>query len=184
MSSYAQTQRTTPSRYPERATYDREVAHQLLDEAYVCDLGFVVDGAPRVLPTLFVRVDDTVYLHGSTAARWPLTARRDGMPVCVTVTALDGLVLARSQFNHSANYRSLVAHGTATLVTDPVTKLAAMTALVEKIGPGRSQDSRPPTTAELAKTAVLALPLDEVSVKRRNKGAGDDPEDLALPYWA
>jgi RimJ/RimL family protein N-acetyltransferase/nitroimidazol reductase NimA-like FMN-containing flavoprotein (pyridoxamine 5'-phosphate oxidase superfamily) len=184
MTEYAQTPRTTPSRHTERATYERAVAHQLLDEAYVCDLGFVVDGAPRVLPTLFVRVDDTVYLHASTAATWMLAARGDGIPACVTVTALDGLVLARSQFNHSANYRSLVAHGTATLVSDPDAKRDAMTALVEKVGPGRSEHTRPPTAAELAKTAVLALPLDEVSVKRRSGGVIDDEDDLALPYWA
>jgi uncharacterized protein len=182
--TYAQTTRTIPSRYPERATYDREVAHELLDEAYVCHLGFIVDGAPRVLPTLFVRVDDILYIHGSTAARWPLGARGDGLPVCITVTAIDALILARSQFHHSANYRSLVAHGVATLVTDDAAKRAAMTALVEKIGTGRSTHTRPPTAAELAKTAVLALPLDEVSVKRRSGGVGDDAADLGLPYWA
>ena len=184
MSVYAQTERTTPSRYPDRATYDRDVAHELLDEAYVCHLGFVVDGSVRVLPTLFVRVDDVVYLHGSMAARWPLAARTDGMPVCVTVTAIDALVLARSQFNHSANYRSLVAHGVARLVTDEAAKRAAMTALVDKVGPDRSRHTRPPTAAELAKTAVLALPLDEVSVKRRSHGVGEDEADRSLPYWA
>jgi uncharacterized protein len=184
MTPYTETARTIPSRYPERVTYDRAAAHELLDEAYVCHLGFIVDGAPRVLPTLFVRVDDTLYLHGSTAARWPLAARGDGLPICVSVTAIDALVLARSQFHHSANYRSLVAHGVARLVTDDVAKRAAMTALVEKTGTGRSTHTRPPTAAELAKTAVLALPLDEVSVKRRAGGVGDDAADLDLPYWA
>jgi RimJ/RimL family protein N-acetyltransferase/nitroimidazol reductase NimA-like FMN-containing flavoprotein (pyridoxamine 5'-phosphate oxidase superfamily) len=185
MTMYAPTERTVPSRYPERATYQRDIAYELLDEAYVCHLGFVVDGEPRVLPTLFARVDDTVFVHGSTAARWPLAARAgDGLPVCLTVTAIDALVLARSQFHHSANYRSLVAYGTARLVTDEAAKRAAMTALVDKIGAGRSAHTRPPTPAELAKTAVLALPLDEVSVKRRTGDVADDPPDLALPYWA
>lgn len=215
--TYPQTALTTPHRYPERATYDRSDAHQMLDEAYVCHLGFVVDGAPRILPTLFVRVGETVYLHGSTAAT-PLLAARGpaGLPVTVAVTVVDGLVLARSQFHHSANYRSLVAHGTARLVTDVATKRAAMEALVDKVGlvlaarpapaldtlaggpavtapAGASRDgaewrrsthTRPPTAAELAKTAVLALDLEQVSVKRRTAGVGDDEADLALPYWA
>jgi len=196
--TYPKTALTTPRRYPERATYDRHVAHQLLDGAYVCHLGFVVDGAPRLLPTLFVRVGDTVYLHGSTAAT-PLLAARgpDGLPVTVAVTVVDGLVLARSQFHHSANYRSLVAHGTARLVTDPEAKRAAMDALVDKVGYvlagrraaedagwRRSTHTRPPTRAELAKTAVLALELEQVSVKRRAGVVADDEEDLALPYWA
>jgi uncharacterized protein len=198
--SYPVTVLTTPSRYPERATYDRDVAHRLLDESFVCHLGFVVDGAPRMLPTLFVRVGDTLYLHGSTAATPALAARRGpGLPAVVAVTAIDGLVLTRSQFNHSANYRSLVAHGTARLVTDEPTKRAAMTALVDKVGLAltglpagadvgddmrRSAHTRPPTAIELAKTAVLALDLVDVSVKRRSGGAGDDPPDLGLPYWA
>ncbi len=179
------TSRTIPSRYPERATYDRDAAYALLDEAYICHFGVTVDGDPRVLPTLFVRVDDTLYLHGSTAARWMLAARGDqGLPICVAVTAIDALVLARSQFHHSANYRSLVAHGIARLVTDEAAKRVAMTALVEKIGTGRSTHTRPPTAVELAKTAVLALDLTEVSLKRRTSGVGDDEADLDLPYWA
>lgn len=183
--SYPITARTTPSRYPERATYQRDVAYQLLDEAYVCHLGFVADGMPHVLPTLFVRSGDTLYLHGSTASG-PLLAARgpDGLPVCVTVTAIDGLVLARSQFHHSANYRSAVAYGTARLLTDVAAKREAMDALVNKVGPGRSTHTRPPTPQELAKTSVLALELTEVSVKRRTGGVSEDEEDLALPYWA
>jgi RimJ/RimL family protein N-acetyltransferase/nitroimidazol reductase NimA-like FMN-containing flavoprotein (pyridoxamine 5'-phosphate oxidase superfamily) len=206
---------TTPSRYPERATYERAAAHEVLDGAYVCHLGFVVDGAPRVLPTLFVRVGDMIYLHGSTAATPWLAARRDGgLPIVVEVTEIDALILARSQFHHSANYRSVVAHGVGRLVTDEPTKRAAMTALVDKIGATlaghagapadavefadaedagagalpddlrRSLHSRPPTAAELAKTAVVALELRDVSVKRRTGGVDDDEADLGLPYWA
>jgi RimJ/RimL family protein N-acetyltransferase/nitroimidazol reductase NimA-like FMN-containing flavoprotein (pyridoxamine 5'-phosphate oxidase superfamily) len=165
-------------------SHDRAAAHAVLDEAYHCALGFVVAGEPRVLPTLHVRVGDTLYLHGSTGSRPLLAARGDGLPVCVAVNLLDGLVYARSQFHHSANYRSVVAHGTAHLVTDPGEKAAAMTALVEKVGAGRSADARPPSRRELAETAVLALPLREVSVRARTGGVGDDPADLDLPHWA
>jgi nitroimidazol reductase NimA-like FMN-containing flavoprotein (pyridoxamine 5'-phosphate oxidase superfamily) len=165
--------------------YERATAHAILDEAYHCHLGFVVDGEPRVLPTLHVRIGDTVYVHGSSGSRPLLAARSpEGLPVCLTVTLLDGLVYARSQFHHSANYRSVVAHGTAHLVTDEAEKRRVMAALVDKIGRGRSADSRPPTRKELAETAVLALPLREVSVKARMGGVVDEPEDHALPYWA
>jgi RimJ/RimL family protein N-acetyltransferase/nitroimidazol reductase NimA-like FMN-containing flavoprotein (pyridoxamine 5'-phosphate oxidase superfamily) len=164
--------------------YERAVAHAILDEAYDCAVGIVVDGEPRVLPTLQVRVDETVYLHGSTGGRLGLSARGDGVPVCLTVTLLDGIVYARSQFHHSANYRSVVALGTARPVTDNVEKRMAMTALVEKVGRGRAADSRPPTRRELAETIVLALPLEEVSVRARAGGVVDDPEDLDLPHWA
>ncbi|MEU1605105.1 GNAT family N-acetyltransferase [Micromonospora matsumotoense] len=182
---YAPTARTTASRTRDRMSYDRAAAHAVLDEAYHCVLGFVVDGEPRLLPTLHVRVGDTLYLHGSTGSRPLLAARGDaGLPVCVTVTLLDGLIYARSQFHHSANYRSVVAHGTAHLVTGEDDKRAAMTALVEKVGAGRAADSRPPTRRELAETAVLALPLREVSVRARTGGVRDEPADLDLPHWA
>jgi RimJ/RimL family protein N-acetyltransferase/nitroimidazol reductase NimA-like FMN-containing flavoprotein (pyridoxamine 5'-phosphate oxidase superfamily) len=201
---YAKTDRTTANRDRGRVDYRRATAHAILDEAYHCALGFTVDGEPRVLPTLHVRVGDTLYLHGSTGSRPLLAARpgrrsgaaRDngdnadldgdaGLPVCVTVTQLDGLVYARSQFNHSANYRSVIAHGTARLVTDDAEKRAVLTALVEKVGRGRAADSRPPSRAELAQTAVLALPLHEVSVKARAGGVTEeDDADLALPHWA
>jgi uncharacterized protein len=180
---YPQTPRTTALRLRERIAYDAGVVHAILDEAYFCHLGFVVDGAPRVLPTLHVRVDETLFLHGSTGSG-PLLAARAGLPVCVAVTLLDGLVFGRSQFHHSANYRSVVAHGTARLVTDEAGKRAAMTALVNKVGAGRAADSRPPTAQELAKTAVLALRLREVSAKVRTGAAVDEPEDYALPHWA
>ncbi|GIH13732.1 bifunctional pyridoxamine 5'-phosphate oxidase family protein/GNAT family N-acetyltransferase [Rugosimonospora africana] len=177
------TGRTTPHRYPSRVSYQRPAAHSVLDEAYVCHLGFVAGDGPRMLPTLFARVDDTLYVHGSTGSG-PMLALRDGDPVCVSVTQLDGLVFGRAQFHHSANYRSVVCFGAVRQVTDPAEKLRAMTALVEKVAAGRSADSRPPTGRELAATGVLALTLTEISVKARSGGPVDEPEDLALPYWA
>ncbi|SCF38105.1 Nitroimidazol reductase NimA, pyridoxamine 5'-phosphate oxidase superfamily [Micromonospora purpureochromogenes] len=182
---YAPTPRTTASRSRDRMSYDPAAVHAVLDEAYHCVLGFTVDGEPRLLPTLHVRIGDTLYLHGSTGSR-PLLAARgdDGLRICVTVTLLDGLVYARSQFHHSANYRSVVAHGTAHLVTDDAEKSRMLTALVEKVAAGRSADSRPPSRRELAETAVLALPLREVSLRSRTGGVRDDPADLDLPYWA
>jgi nitroimidazol reductase NimA-like FMN-containing flavoprotein (pyridoxamine 5'-phosphate oxidase superfamily) len=182
---FPRTDRTIPSRLRDRASYERATAYAILDEAYFCHLGFVVGGEPRVLPTLHVRVDDRLYVHGSTGARPLLAARSaEGLPVCVTVTHLDGLVLARSQFHHSANYRSAVAHGRAHLVTAEHRKRAVLVALVDKIAAGRAADSRPPTRRELAETAVLELPLTEVSVKARVGGVNDDPEDLELEHWA
>ncbi|MEV4489863.1 bifunctional pyridoxamine 5'-phosphate oxidase family protein/GNAT family N-acetyltransferase [Micromonospora coxensis] len=182
---YAPTARTTASRSRDRMSYDRAAAHAVLDEAYHCVLGFTVDGEPRLLPTLHVRVGDTLYLHGSTGSRPLLAARGDaGLRICVSVTLLDGLVYGRSQFHHSANYRSVVAHGVARLVTDEAEKREMLTALVEKVGAGRSADSRPPSRRELAETAVLALPLHEVSVRCRSGGVRDEPGDYELPYWA
>lgn len=166
-------------------SYDRDLAYAVLDEAWHCTLSFVVDGEPRALPTLHVRINDTVYVHGSTGSR-PLLAARSpgGLPVCLSVTHLDGLVLARSQFHHSANYRSVVAHGVATLVESHAEKQRILAALVDKTGDDRSGHTRPPTSKELAQTSVLALRLDEVSVRRRTGGVLDDEEDLGLPYWA
>ncbi len=181
---YTPTPRTTATRNRGRMHYERAVAHAILDEAYDCSVAFVVDGAPRVLPTLHVRVDDTVYVHGSTGGRLGLAARAEGVPVCLSVTLLDGIVYARSHAHHSANYRSVVAHGLARPVTDDAEKRLAMTALVEKVGKGRAADSRPPTRKELAETSVLALPLAEVSVRARTGGVADDPADLPLPHWA
>jgi RimJ/RimL family protein N-acetyltransferase/nitroimidazol reductase NimA-like FMN-containing flavoprotein (pyridoxamine 5'-phosphate oxidase superfamily) len=183
--TYPQTARTTALRDRGRVSYERATAHAIMDEAYLCHLGLVVDGEPRILPTLFVRVDETVYLHGSTGSRPLLAARTaEGLPACVTVTLLDGLVYGRSHFHHSANYRSVVAHGQAHLVRDEAEKRKALAALIEKVGSGRYADSRPPTRKELAETAVLALPLEEVSVKARIGGVIDEPEDNDLPYWA
>jgi RimJ/RimL family protein N-acetyltransferase/nitroimidazol reductase NimA-like FMN-containing flavoprotein (pyridoxamine 5'-phosphate oxidase superfamily) len=181
---YQPTPRTTATRNRSRMHYERAVAHAILDEAYDCSVGFVVDGQPRVLPTLQVRVDETVYVHGSTGGRLGLAARGDGIQVCLTATLLDGIVYGRSHFHHSANYRSVVALGTARPVTDIVEKRMAMTALVDKVGRGRAADSRPPTRRELAETVILALPLQEVSVRARSGGVVDAPEDLTLPHWA
>jgi uncharacterized protein len=181
---YTPTPRTTATRSRDRMHYDRALAHAILDEAYDCALGFVVDGEPRVLPTLHVRVGDTIYLHGSTGGRLGLAGRSGAVPVCLTVTLLDGIVFARSHFHHSVNYRSVVALGTARLVADDAEKRRAMTAVVEKFGRGRAVDSRPPTGRELAQTALLALPLDEVSVRVRAGGVADDPDDMDLPHWA
>jgi RimJ/RimL family protein N-acetyltransferase/nitroimidazol reductase NimA-like FMN-containing flavoprotein (pyridoxamine 5'-phosphate oxidase superfamily) len=181
---YTCTARTTATRYRDRMSYERGAAHAILDEAYDCAVAFVVDGEPRVLPTLQVRVGEKLYLHGSSGGRIGLSGRDGGVRVCVSVTLLDGLVYGRSQFHHSANYRSVVAMGVARLVTDPAEKGMAMTALVDKVGAGRSSDSRPPTRQELAQTSVLALDLDEVSVRSRAGGVKDDPDDLSLPHWA
>jgi nitroimidazol reductase NimA-like FMN-containing flavoprotein (pyridoxamine 5'-phosphate oxidase superfamily) len=184
---YAITPRTTASRLRERMSYDADLVHSILDEAWFCHLSFVVDGEPRILPTLHVRIGEVLYVHGSTGSRPLLGATRageSGLPVCVAVTLIDGLVLARSQFHHSANYRSVVAHGRATLVTDADQKAAVLAAIVEKIATGRSADTRPPTAKELAQTAVLAVPLEEVAAKVRNGPVGDEAEDYALPHWA
>ncbi|GHF75262.1 hypothetical protein GCM10010218_65360 [Streptomyces mashuensis] len=185
--AYAATARTTPTRYRDRASYDRALVHAILDAGYVCHLGFVRDGAPVVLPTLYGRVGERLYVHGSTGSRPLRAAGRagdDGLPVCLTVTHLDGLVLARSAFNHSLNYRSVMVHGTARQVTDEAELRLALDALVDQVVPGRSADSRPASAKELAATAVLRLDLEEVSAKVRDAGPGDDPEDLALPHWA
>ncbi|WP_369167634.1 pyridoxamine 5'-phosphate oxidase family protein [Streptomyces sp. R28] len=184
--AYTPTDRTVPTRSPGRASYDRELVHAVLDEAYVCHLGFVRDGAPVVLPTLFGRVGETLYVHGSTGSR-PLrmTGQADpGLPVCLTVTHVDALILARSAFHHSINYRSVVVHGLAYDVTDPEEKRVALDALVDHVVPGRSADSRPANKKELAATAVIRLDLNEVSAKLRTGGVNDEPEDLALPHWA
>ncbi|MFD4984999.1 pyridoxamine 5'-phosphate oxidase family protein [Streptomyces sp. NPDC058372] len=183
--AYVPTPRTVPTRSRERASYDRAAVHAILDEGAVCHLGFVRDGAPVVLPTLYTRIGESLYVHGSTGSP-PLRSAggEEGLPVCVTVTHLDALVLARSAFNHSLNYRSVVALGTAYQVTDPAEKAAALDALVEQVVPGRAADCRPADAKELAATAVLRLELAEVSAKSRTGDPGDDPEDMTLPHWA
>ncbi|HWU09713.1 MAG TPA: pyridoxamine 5'-phosphate oxidase family protein [Streptomyces sp.] len=184
--AYAPTERTVPSRARQRASYDHETVHSILDAAYLCHLGFVRDGAPVVLPTLFGRVGERLYVHGSTGSR-PLRATGaadPGLAVCLTVTHVDALVLARSAFHHSMNYRSVVVHGIARTVTDPEERRVALDAIVDQVVPGRSKDSRPADAKELAATAVIRLDLDEVSAKIRTGGPNDDPEDLSLPHWA
>ncbi|MFF4457870.1 pyridoxamine 5'-phosphate oxidase family protein [Streptomyces goshikiensis] len=184
--AYEPTDRTVPTRSRERARYDRATVHSILDQAYLCHLGFVRDGAPVVLPTLFGRVGERLYLHGSTGSRPLLAAGKadPGLPVCVTVTHVDGLVLARSAFHHSLNYRSVVVHGTAYQVTDEAECRMALDALVDQVVPGRSADCRPAGAKELAATAVIRLDLTEVSAKVRTGGPNDDPEDLDLPFWS
>ncbi|GAA2460997.1 pyridoxamine 5'-phosphate oxidase family protein [Streptomyces macrosporus] len=184
--AYAPTRRTVPTRGRERAAYDRALVHAILDEGCVCHLGFVRDGAPVVLPTLYARVGERLYVHGSTGSR-PLRAAGSsdaGLPVCLTVTHLDGLVLARSAFHHSVNYRSVVVHGIARQVTDPAERTVALDALVDQAVPGRSADTRRANARESAATAVVALDLEEVSAKVRTGGPNDDPEDLDLPHWS
>jgi nitroimidazol reductase NimA-like FMN-containing flavoprotein (pyridoxamine 5'-phosphate oxidase superfamily) len=178
---YQRTERTRVRRLPERAAYDRATVHAILDEGFLCHLGFVVDGQPYVIPTGYARVGDTVFLHGSTGSRLGL---RPGMDVCVTVTLVDGLVLARSAFHHSMNYRSVMAIGRLRPVTDPGEKEVALRALVEHIVPGRSDEVRGGDPRELAATAVVALPLDEVSAKVRTGPPSDDEPDYDLPIWA
>ena len=178
---YQRTERTRVRRLPERAAYDRATVHAILDEGFLCHLGFVVDGQPYVIPTGYARVGDTVFLHGSTGSRLGL---RPGMDVCVTVTLVDGLVLARSAFHHSMNYRSVMAIGRLRPVTDPGEKEVALRALVEHIVPGRSDEVRGGDPRELAATAVVALPLEEVSAKVRTGPPSDDEPDYDLPIWA
>jgi nitroimidazol reductase NimA-like FMN-containing flavoprotein (pyridoxamine 5'-phosphate oxidase superfamily) len=180
---YTKSPRTIPSRHRERAHYDRDVVHAVLDEAFVCHLGFVADGAPVVLPTLYVRRGERLYLHGSARSR-PARMSGAGLPVCVTVTLIDGIVLARAAFNHSINYRSVVIHGHAVLVEDPEERSEVFDALVEHLVPGRSTDCRPPNAKELALTSVMRVDLDEVSAKVRQGDPKDAGDDLSLPYWA
>jgi uncharacterized protein len=183
MSTFTPTERTQVKRLPKRGAYDRETVFKILDEAFVCHVGFVVDGQPFVIPTNFGRNGETLYLHGSAASRM-LRTLSQGIPVCVTVTLTDGLVLARSAFHHSVNYRSVVVLGTARLVEDPAEKMEALRLFTEHIMKGRWDDIRWPTEQEMKGTTVLALPLEEVSAKVRTGGPIDDEEDYSLPVWA
>jgi uncharacterized protein len=181
---YPVTPQTTPTRLKERVSYDRAAAHAILDEAVVCHVGFVVDGLPVVLPQLHARVGETLYLHGSSAARSARAAKGGGLAVCVTVTLVDALVLARTAFHHSINYRSVVIHGLAHEVVDEADKQAALASLVDAVVPGRSAEVRGPNRKELAATIVLRLDLQNVSVKTRSGPPSDDEPDMSLPYWA
>ena len=184
-SAYAPTSRTTPTRYRERARYDRATVHGILDEALICHVGFVGADGPVVLPTTHARLGETLYLHGSTGSGPMLAAAFAGRPARLRhghPGRRPGL--ARSAMHHSMEYRSVVAVGNARLVQDRDEKLRAFAALLDHVAPGRSIDSRPPNARELAATAVLALDLVEVSAKVRTGGPVDDPEDTELPYWA
>jgi uncharacterized protein len=175
--------RTRAVREANRAVYDRTAIYQILDEAFVCHVGFTTEGQPFVIPTMFARVGDYLYFHGSAASRM-LRGASDGLPVCITVTLTDGLVLARSVFNHSMNYRSVIALGNATLIDELAEKIRALEAFTEKLIPGRWNDARQPNEKELKATSILKLPLTEVSAKVRSGAVEDDADDYALSVWA
>ncbi|MGA7907278.1 MAG: pyridoxamine 5'-phosphate oxidase family protein [Candidatus Sulfotelmatobacter sp.] len=180
---YTPTPRTRLVREADRAVYDREAAYRILDEGFLCHVGFVADGQPFVIPTSYGRQGDSLYIHGSAASRM-LRQIKEGVPVCVTVTLLDGLVLARSVFNHSMNYRSVVILGKASLVEDPLEKIEALHALSDHILPGRWDDARQPNQRELKATSVLRVPIEEFSAKVRTGPPVDDEEDYSFPTWA
>jgi nitroimidazol reductase NimA-like FMN-containing flavoprotein (pyridoxamine 5'-phosphate oxidase superfamily) len=181
--SFTPTERTRVVREPQRGAYDRETVYRILDEGLVCHVGFSADGQPFVIPTLYARIGDAIYFHGSAASRM-LRSLGVGANVCLTVTHTDGIVLARSVFNHSMNYRSVVALGQATIVEAPAEKLEALRAFTEKILPHRWSDARQPNEKELKATSILRLPLTEVSAKVRVGPPEDDTPDYALPIWA
>jgi nitroimidazol reductase NimA-like FMN-containing flavoprotein (pyridoxamine 5'-phosphate oxidase superfamily) len=178
------TDRTRLVREAHRAVYDRQAIYEILDEALICHVGFTdATGQPFVIPTLFARVGDFVYFHGSAASRM-LRGLTSGVPVCITVTLTDGLVLARSVFNHSMNYRSVVALGQATLIEEPAEKLRALESFTQKLIPGRWNEARRPNDKELKATSILKVPLTEVSAKVRTGDVEDDADDFTLPVWA
>jgi len=178
-----QTEKTRIRRLPKRGNYDRDVINSILDEAFICHVGFVADGQPYVIPTGFARDGDHLYIHGSAASRM-LRTLSEGLDVCVTVTLIDGLVLARSAFHHSINYRSVVILGKATLVNDSSEKDKALESITEHIVPGRWTDVRWPNELELKATTVMKLPIDEASAKIRTGGPVDDEEDYDMDVWA
>lgn len=177
------TPRTTLKRHPERGRFEQEQIYAALDAAWVCHLGIATDDGPVVIPTSYARIGDTLLVHGSPASRL-LRSSATGIPICVTVTHIDGLVLARSTYHHSVNYRSVVVFGRATEITDPQAKAEALAAFVEHVVPGRTADARPATPLEVKGTKVLALPLAEASLKVRTGGPTEEPEDYDLPVWA
>ena len=182
-SSSAPTPRTRVVREPQRAVYDRGVVNRILDEGFICHVGFAIDGQPFVIPTSYGRHDDVLYIHGSAASRM-LRNVSGGIPMCVTVTLIDGLVLARSIFNHSMNYRSVVVLGTGTAIEDREEKLTALRLLSEHIVPGRWNEARHPNEKELKATTILRVPIQEFSAKVREGPVIDDEEDYAFPVWA
>ena len=180
---FPKTERSTLKRLPKRGVYDRKLVYGILDEGFICHVGFTTEEKPFVIPTGFARVDDQLFIHGSQVSRM-LRTLGSGIDVCVTVTLVDGLVLARSAFHHSINYRSVVMFGRATMVEERATKLAALFAFSEHVIPGRWNEVREPTEQELKATTVLSLPLVEVSAKVRTGPPIDDEEDYELPIWA
>jgi uncharacterized protein len=183
MNTYIPTPRTKVRRLSKRAVYDKAQVHAILDEGFLCHVGFVQDGQPFVIPTLYARSGETLYMHGSGASRM-LKTLAQGVDVCVTVTLVDGYVLARSAFHHSMNYRSVTALGRARLVSDEAEKLAALQVITDHIVPQRWDEVRGPNELEMKQTIVLALALEEVSAKVRAGPPADDDEDYALPVWA
>ena len=183
MNKFPQTARTTLKRLPQRGSYDRELIDQILDEGFVCHVGFTVDGQPFVIPTGYARVGDKLFVHGSQASRM-LRSLGKGIEICLTVTLIDGLVLARSAFHHSMNYRAVVVFGRATMIDDPLDKIVALRALSEHMIPGRWDDVREPSEREAQLTTVLSLSLNEASAKVRTGPPLDDEEDYELPIWA
>jgi nitroimidazol reductase NimA-like FMN-containing flavoprotein (pyridoxamine 5'-phosphate oxidase superfamily) len=180
---FPQTQRTTLKRLPKRGVYDRDLVYQILDQGFICHVSFAVDGRPFVIPTGYARAGDQLYIHGSQVSRM-LRSLAQGIEVCVAVTLIDGLVLARSAFHDSVNYRSVVIFGRAAMVEEREAKLAALFAFSEQVIPGRWNDAREPTEQEFKATTVLSLPLAEVSAKVRTGPPLDDEEDYALNIWA
>jgi nitroimidazol reductase NimA-like FMN-containing flavoprotein (pyridoxamine 5'-phosphate oxidase superfamily) len=183
MEDFEPSERTTVKRLPKRANYERETVYAILDEGFICHVGFALDGRPFVIPTGYGRLGDTLYIHGSAASRM-LKALREGIEMCVTVTLVDGLVLARSAFHHSMNYRSVVIFGKAQLVEDESEKMRALQAFTDHVMRRRWEESRQPNSNELRATLVLALPLKEASAKIRTGPPIDDEEDYSIPVWA
>jgi nitroimidazol reductase NimA-like FMN-containing flavoprotein (pyridoxamine 5'-phosphate oxidase superfamily) len=181
--TFPQTDRTKLKRLPKRGHFDRETVYAILDEGFICHVGFTVEGQPFVIPTGYARAGDKLYIHGSQASRM-LRTLAGGIDACVTVTIVDGLVLARSAFHHSMNYRSVLVLGRVTLVEDPTEKYNALVALSEHIVRGRWADVREPNEQEMVQTTVLCLPIEEASAKIRTGPPLDDEEDYALPIWA
>jgi nitroimidazol reductase NimA-like FMN-containing flavoprotein (pyridoxamine 5'-phosphate oxidase superfamily) len=183
MADYSKTKRTTLKRAHERGSYDRDSVHAILDEALICHVGFIHDGAPAVIPTAHWREGDILYIHGSSASRM-VRALEDGGPACIEVTMTDGLVLARSGYHSSFNYRTVVIYANGRKITDEAEKLASLKVFMEKIAPGRWDELRAPNAQEMKATTVLAFELSEVSAKIRDGGVEDEPEDMNDPVWA
>jgi len=183
MQTTLKTKRNTHNRIPKRGSHDLQTIHAILDKEFICHVGFVLDGQPYVIPTCYGRCENNIYIHGATAGRM-FSNLEKGFDICVTVTLVDGLVLARSAFNHSVNYRSVVIFGKAILITDEEEKMKALEKFTEHAVPGRWKETRPPTPNELKMTSVLAISLEEASAKIRQGPPVDDDKDHLLPYWA